>query len=490
MIPVTHLAGQKIAVFGLGLSGIATAKALRAGVAVPLVWDDGEKGKAAAVEAGFELVDLRDADWREFAALVLAPGVPLTHPKPHWTVDRAREAGIEVIGDTELFCRERRALGSASKIVAITGTNGKSTTTALTAHLIASTGRRVAMGGNIGTAVLALEPFADDLTYVIEYSSYQIDLTPTLDATGACLLNITPDHLDRHGTIEHYAEVKARIFNRLGAGETAVIGIDDPLSAAIAERLQGNVKRISVLELLTASAEAMREDETAPRSDASRHPFRDGVYAVDGALIEVEAGEALPPVNLAGIGSLRGAHNAQNAAAAFALCRAVGLSREDIAAGLATFPGLAHRMEEVGTLGRVLFINDSKATNADAAAKALASFDTIYWIAGGIAKAGGLEGLERFYPKIRHAYFIGDAAAEFGRFVGEKLPHRISGTLDAAVAAAARDALASGDAAPVVLLSPACASFDQFPNFEVRGNAFRAAVAALGGVTMRSTGAP
>jgi UDP-N-acetylmuramoylalanine--D-glutamate ligase len=261
--------------------------------------------------------------------------------------------------------------------------------------------------------------------------------------------------------------VKARIFARLGAGDTAVIGVDDPLSAAIADRLSGKTKRISVLG-----------------------PVRDGVYAQDGALLEVENGEALAQVSLAGIGSLRGAHNAQNAAAAFALCRAVGLSRAEIAAGLASFPGLAHRMEEVGRLGRVLLINDSKATNADAAAKALASFSSIYWIAGGLAKAGGLAGLESFYPKIRQAYFIGDAAAQFSRSVEGALPNRISGTLDAAVADAARDALASGDAEPVVLLSPACASFDQFANFEVRGNAFRAAVAALTGITMRSTGAP
>jgi UDP-N-acetylmuramoylalanine--D-glutamate ligase len=462
MIPVTVFAGKRVAVFGLGLSGIAAARALRAGGAEPAVWDDGEKGRAAAVEAGFAPVDLTEADWRDFAALVLAPGVPLTHPKPHWTVRRAREAGIEVIGDTELFCRERRALASRAKIVAITGTNGKSTTTALTAHLIGASGRRVAMGGNIGTAILALDPFADDLTYVIEYSSYQIDLTPTLDATAACLLNITPDHLDRHGSIEHYADVKARIFDRIGAGDVAVIGVDDAISAAIANKLRGNVKRISVLG-----------------------PVRHGIYARNGALIEVDGGEALPAISLAGIGSLRGAHNAQNAAAAFALCRAIGLSRGEIAAGLRSFPGLAHRMEQVGLLGRVLFINDSKATNADAAAKALASFDQIYWIAGGLAKAGGLAGLESYYQRIRRAYFIGDAASEFSRSVEGAVPNAISGTLEAAVAAAAREALASHDPEPVVLLSPACASFDQFPNFEVRGNAFRAAVAALEDVTMR-----
>ena len=466
MIAITLFAGKKVAVFGLGLSGLATAAALRAGGAAPVLWDDAEKGREAARKAGFELVDLAAADWSDFAALVLAPGVPLTHPEPHWTALRAKSAGVEIIGDTELFCRQRRAEGGKGKVVAITGTNGKSTTTALTAHLITASGRRAAMGGNIGTPILALDPPAEGLTYVIEYSSFQIDLTPSLDADAACLLNITPDHLDRHGTLDHYAQVKARIFAGLGPEDTAVIGVDDEICAAIAETLSAKtkVRRISV-----------------------RQPVETGVYAEGGALIEVENGKARPPLSLQGIGSLRGQHNAQNAAAAFALCRAVGLSREEIAAGLKSFPGLAHRMEEVGRLGRVLFINDSKATNADAAAKALASFDAIYWIAGGLAKSGGLAGLESFFPKIRRAYFIGDAAAEFSRSVGSTLPHEVAGTLDAAVACAARDAAASGDAEPVVLLSPACASYDQFPNFMARGDAFRAIVASLDGVALRET---
>jgi UDP-N-acetylmuramoylalanine--D-glutamate ligase len=469
MIPVTLFPGRKVAVFGLGLSGLATAKALQAGGAEPALWDDGEKGRDAAREAGFTPVDIAEPDWSEFAALVLAPGVPLTHPKPHWTVERAKAAGVEVIGDTELFCRQRRAQNSKAKILAITGTNGKSTTTALAAHLVTASGRRAAMGGNIGTAILALDPLADDLTYVIEYSSYQIDLTPTLDASAACLLNVTPDHLDRHGTIQHYAAVKARIFDRLGSEGTAVIGVDDDLSAAIADRVStaAKVKSISVLG-----------------------PVRTGVFARDHALIEVEDGRELPPISLKGIGSLRGAHNAQNAACALALCRAIGLTREEIAAGLASFPGLAHRMEEIGSLGPVLFINDSKATNADAADKALASFDAIYWIAGGLAKSGGLAGLERYYPKIRKAYFIGDAAAEFSRFVGDAVPNQISGTLEAAVHDAARDAAQSTDAQPAVLLSPACASFDQYPNFMVRGDAFRAIVAALPGICLRGRQAP
>ena len=458
MIPITIFKGRKVAIFGLGRTGLATAAALKAGGAQPVLWDDGENGRAAAAERSFTLADLNSADWSEFAALVLAPGVPLTHPRPHWTVEKANSAGVEIIGDTELFCRQHRADGSRSKIIAITGTNGKSTTTALAAHLVSASGRRVAMGGNIGTAVLALEPFADDLTYVLEYSSYQIDLTPGLHADAACLLNITPDHIDRHGTLEHYAAVKERIFDGLGDKGVAVVGVDDALSAAIAGRVAAKtrVQHISV-----------------------RHTVETGIFLRDGALIEVENGEERPAVSLDGIGSLRGVHNAQNAAAAFALCHAIGLSREEIAAGLQTFPGLAHRMEQIAKIGRVLFVNDSKATNADAAEKALASFGDIYWIAGGIAKEGGLSGLEPYFPKIRRAYFIGQAADDFARAVGETLPHRISGTLDAAIHEAAADAAASDTPEPVVLLSPACASFDQFPNFEIRGDAFRACVEDL-----------
>ncbi len=468
MIPVTSFRGAKVAVFGLGLSGLAAARALIAGGAEPALWDDSEAGRTKAAAAGLPLEDLHAADWSHFAALILSPGVPLTHPAPHWAAAMAQAAGVEVIGDTELFCRERRLQGAASKIAAITGTNGKSTTTALTAHILANAGRRTALGGNIGTAILDLPPFADDLHYVIEYSSYQIDLTPTLDATAACLLNITPDHIDRHGSLEHYAAVKARIFNRLGEGDTAVIGIDDPISANIADHLgtRADLRRIS-----------------------HSNPVSHGVHARGPLLIEVNHGLSAPPVDIDGIGSLRGKHNWQNAAAAFALARGLGLTREEIASGLRSFPGLPHRMEEVGRMGRVLFINDSKATNADAAAKALASFDEIYWIAGGRPKAGGIAGLEKFYPKIRRVYLIGEAEEQFASTLEGHLPYERCGTLDAAVAIAARDASRSSAAAPVVLLSPACASFDQFPNFGARGNAFRAIVASLDGVAMRGAAA-
>lgn len=465
MIKVTIFAGKKVAVFGLGLSGIASAEALVAGGATVHVWDDNEKGRDAAKAAGLTVVDLNIADWDAYSALILAPGVPLTHPEPHWTVKRAQAAGVEVIGDTELFCRQHRELGSKAKIAAITGTNGKSTTTALTAHLLQAAGRRTAIGGNFGTAVLALDEFADDMHYVIEYSSFQIDLTPTFAADTACLLNITPDHIDRHGTLEHYAEVKARIFARMGAGDTAVIGVDEELSAGVAALHASSpmtLKRISVLG-----------------------PVADGVYAQDGTLIEVADGEALPPISLAGIGSLRGAHNWQNAAAAYAMTRALGLTREEITAGLKTFPGLVHRMEEVGRLGSVLFVNDSKATNADAAGKALASFDSIYWIIGGVPKTGGLAGLEAYFSRVRRAYLIGAAAEDFGNFLEGRVATKMCSTLDAAVAAAARDAAASADKEPVVLLSPACASYDQYPNFNVRGDAFKALVAGLQGVTLK-----
>jgi UDP-N-acetylmuramoylalanine--D-glutamate ligase len=312
------------------------------------------RDKAAA--QGVALHDLAGADWTRIAALVLAPGIPLTHPEPHWSVTAARAAGVEVIGDTELFFRERARQGSGAKVVVITGTNGKSTTTALTAHLLKQAGKRVALGGNIGKAVLDLPPFAPDLTYVLEFSSFQIDLTPSLAADAAALLNVTPDHLDRHGTLENYAAIKARVFDGLESNGTAVIGVDDAASRAIADRLPRPfaVKRIAV----------GRKVET-------------GVWAKDGILHEAENGTELAETSLAGIQSLRGAHNWQNAAAAYALARSQGIDAATIAKFMRSFAGLAHRMEQVGRLGRVLFVNDSKATNADATGKALASFDTI-----------------------------------------------------------------------------------------------------------------
>jgi len=373
----------------------------------------------------------------------------------------AHEAGVEVVGDTELFFRERAKASSRAKVIVITGTNGKSTTTALTAHLLDAGGKRAALGGNIGKAVLELSPFADDLIYVLELSTFQIDLTPSLAPNAAALINITPDHLDRHGTIENYAAIKARAFDGLPAHGTAVIGVDDAYSRAIADSLHGAfaVKRIAV-----------------------GHPVETGVWAEDGTLVEVEDGVEQARTSLAGIGSLRGAHNWQNAATAYALARSQGLDAPTIAEGLASFGGLAHRMEEVGRNGRVIFVNDSKATNADAAGKALASFDAIYWILGGRPKSGGLSGLEPYFPKIARAYLIGEAADEFAMQLGDAVDHVKCGTLDRAIAQAAADAGRSSAKEPVVLLSPACASYDQFANFEERGQSFKTLVMSLKGV--------
>ena len=460
MIPVTIFAGRDVAVLGLGLSGLASACALKAGGANPILWDDNGTARDEAARQGFTVSDLAAADWSRFAALVLAPGIPLTHPKPHWSVARATEAGVEVIGDIELFFRERARTSAPGKVIVITGTNGKSTTAALTAHLLSAAGKRVALGGNIGKAVLDLDPFAPDLTYVLELSSFQIELAPSLSPDAAALLNVTPDHLDRHGTLENYSRIKSSVFAALKPQATAVIGVDDEPSRAIAASLGGGhaVKRVAV----------GRSVET-------------GVFAADGVLQEMEGGREQAKIDLAGIGSLRGAHNWQNAAVAYALARSQGLSAAAIAEGLKSFSGLSHRMEQVARRGKVLFVNDSKATNADAAGKALASFTDIYWIIGGRPKEGGLAGLEPFYPRIVRAYLIGEAADAFAGQLGGQVDHVHCGTLARAVEAAAADASRSAANEPVVLLSPACASYDQFDNFAKRGDAFRDLVMALDG---------
>jgi UDP-N-acetylmuramoylalanine--D-glutamate ligase len=460
--PVTVFRGRTVAVFGLGASGLSTCASLAAGGANVVAFDDTPAKVAEAAAKGIPTADLRTLDWRTVAALVLAPGIPLTHPAPHWSVKLARSAGVEVIGDIELFCRERHASARGAPFAAITGTNGKSTTTALLAHVLKASGREVAVGGNLGTAILTLPPPNARRTHVIECSSYQIDLAPGLDPTVGVLLNLTPDHLDRHGTIEHYAAVKERLVAGVEPGGLAVIGVDDEWGAAAADRVEQAGKRVA-------------------RVSVERR-LGHGIYRDGDSIVMAEDGVARFTIPLAGIGSLRGAHNAQNAAAAWAAAGALGLTPEKIAAALKSFPGLAHRMEEVGKKGRVLFVNDSKATNADAAARALSSFDDIFWIAGGQPKSGGILSLASFFPRIRKAYLVGEAAAEFARTLEGKVDHAIAGTLERAVALAAREAEASSAAEPVVLLSPACASFDQYPNFEVRGDAFRALVRALPGV--------
>jgi UDP-N-acetylmuramoylalanine--D-glutamate ligase len=460
MIAATSFAGKSVALFGLGGSGRATAASLVEGGARLSAFDDNPESVAAAAAAGIPTADLRDADWSGFDVLVLAPGVPLTHPRPHWTVEFARAVNIPVIGDIELFSRERRQRAPEAPLIAITGTNGKSTTTALIAHCLRSAGRDTQMGGNIGVAVMTLDPPAGGRHYVVECSSYQIDLAPTLAPSVGILLNLTPDHLDRHGTMSQYAAIKARL---VAGSDTAVVGIDDAHCRRIAEELEG-------------------EGRTVIRISQSDHAS--AAVGFDGtALVRRMPGLPEAAFDLTGIGSLRGRHNAQNAAAAVAALSLAGLSPQEIEAGLQSFPGLAHRMEMVGRQGEILFVNDSKATNADAAATALASFPRIHWIAGGLAKEGGIAPLAPFFPKIAKAYLIGEAAPAFAATLGKRIPYEISDTLDVAVRHAAADA-AAGGGEEVVLLSPACASFDQFRNFEVRGDAFREAVERLPDITM------
>ena len=460
MIAVTTFAGRKVALFGLGGSGLATALALIAGGADVIAWDDNPDSVAKAQQAGVNTSDLREIDWAAQAAFVLSPGVPLTHPKPHWSVDLARSAGVEIIGDVELFVRERRAHAPDCPFIAITGTNGKSTTTALIAHILKSSGRDTQLGGNIGTAVLTLDPPKAGRFYVVECSSYQIDLAPTINPSAGILLNLTPDHLDRHGTMQHYADVKERL---VAGSQMAIVGVDDSYCTLIADRIERAGVRVNRISRRTVLA--------------------DGFYFADGGIVHAHAGKSEPIADLQGIDTLKGSHNAQNAAAAIGACIAVGVSIEEIQAGLRSFPGLKHRMQPVGRKGSVTFVNDSKATNADAAAPALSSYDRIFWIAGGLPKSGGIASLAPLFPRIVKAYLIGEAAPEFASTLGEAVPYEISGTLERAVEHAAKDAQADGGTS-VVMLSPACASFDQFRNFEVRGDRFVSLVAALDGVTM------
>ncbi len=462
MIPITTFAGKKVAVFGLGSSGLISASALLAGGADVIAFDDESASIAKARAGGIPITDLRQADWSKIAALVLAPGVPLTHPAPHWVVQLAKKANVAVIGDVELFCRERRHDAPRAPFVAITGTNGKSTTTALIAHLTASAGIDTQLGGNIGTAILSLAPPQAGRVHVIECSSYQIDLAPSLDPSVGILINLSEDHLDRHGSMQNYAAVKERLVSGVPDDGTAIVAVDDEWCEKIAVRLAQAGKRVVQISI--------------------RRKLSHGLYVEAGRIMRARDGEFSVIAELDGIGSLRGLHNAQNAACATAAALALGLDEAAIQAGLRSFPGLPHRMEEIGRRGAVLFINDSKATNADSAAQALACFSDIFWIAGGRPKTGGIESLRPFFPRIRKAYLIGEAAEQFAATLDDAVPHEITASLDRALAAAARDAASSPAREPVVLLSPACASFDQYRNFEVRGDAFRTLVQELPGL--------
>jgi UDP-N-acetylmuramoylalanine--D-glutamate ligase len=461
MIPVLGFEDREVAVFGLARSGLAAARALKAGGARVAAWDENPEARAAAAQAGLDLVDLRAADWRRFAAIMLSPGVPLTHPAPHWTVERAKAAGVEIVGDAELFARTaaRAPPHRRPKVVAITGTNGKSTTTALVGHVLKEAGRDVRVGGNIGVGILDLADMHGGAVYVLELSSYQLDLTSSLRPDVAILLNISPDHLERHGGMAGYVAAKRRVLLNQGKGDTAVIGIDDHWGQQICTEITAANRRT----IWPISA---------------RKALGRGVYALQGRLYDATGGRVVEVADLTKARSLPGRHNWQNAAAAYAAARALGVSTEDAVAGLLSFPGLAHRMEPVGAIGKVRFINDSKATNVDAARQAMSAYPRFRWIAGGRPKDGGIDCLKDLFPSIAKAYLIGEAAQGFAAALEGAAPYQICGAVEAAVRAAYEDAKAEGGEA-IVLFSPACASFDQFSDFEARGEAFRTAVRAL-----------
>jgi UDP-N-acetylmuramoylalanine--D-glutamate ligase len=461
VIPVRGFEGDRVAVFGLGRTGLTAARALKAGGAIPVLWDENAGARETASAEGFEIEDLSEADWSRFAAFLLSPGVPLTHPEPHWTVAMARAAGVEIVGDMELYARTAALapLAKRPRTVAITGTNGKSTTTALIGWVLKQAGRDARIGGNIGVGVLGLPDMHQGAVYVLETSSYQLDLTRTFRPDVAILMNLSPDHLDRHGGMDGYVGAKRRVFANQGPGDTAVIGVDDPWSQQICTEL-------------TAAG------KSAVRPISSGRAIGRGVDALGGVLYDSTGDRTVEIADLTRARSLPGRHNWQNAAAAYVAARALGLSQDDAVEGLMTFPGLAHRMEEVGKAGKVRFINDSKATNADAARQALQSYPKVFWIAGGRPKEGGIEDLQDLFGRVAKAYLVGEAAEAYAATIGSSAPWMISGDIARAVADAHADAAASGEDA-IVLLSPASASFDQFPDFEARGEAFRAAVASL-----------
>jgi UDP-N-acetylmuramoylalanine--D-glutamate ligase len=457
MIEVRCFKGQTVGVFGLARSGVSAIRALRAGGANIFAWDDNEVTRSAAKDERINVEAWENWPWAELSALVLSPGIPLTNPRPHPIVMRAKEAKVEIIGDVELFARairsDRNTKGMAP-IVAVTGTNGKSTTTALIGHILQSCGFDAQIGGNIGKPALDLTTPGAKTVYVLEVSSYQIDLSPGLVSDVAVLTNLSPDHIDRHGSMSAYTVVKQKLLTQTAPDGCVVVGVDDPQSAAIYTRLaveRGNkTVAVSIGKVLGR-----------------------GIFVVDGKLFDAWDQPAAAVGDFTLATRLPGVHNWQNAALAYAAVRRIVRDPRAVMTAITRFPGLAHRIEEVGRIGKVRFINDSKATNAEAAARALACYSDIFWIAGGKPKEGGIAALSPYFPKLRRAYLIGEAAQTFEHTLRGQVDAVQAGTLEHALQMAFQDARFSDAIEPAVLLSPACASFDQFRDFEQRGDRFR-----------------
>ncbi len=456
MIPVSIFRDRTVAVMGMARSGRVAAEALAAGGARVLAWDENPQRRRAG-PGRIEFADLSVADLHGVEALVLSPGIPHTHPSPHRVVSRARSNRIPVIGDIELLMRSC----PARTTVAVSGTNGKSTTTALIGHVLRTAGHACDVGGNIGLPVLSFDAHHD--LQVLELSSYQLELTPSLACQVAVLLNVSPDHLDRHGGFDGYVAAKERLLAAVSRDGTVVIGIQDPTC----RRLRRMVERRSEPLVVPVSGRAVPIGGVGMQARRVVAEFR---------------GRRRTIADLATARALPGAHNAQNACAAAAGAIALGVDERAIEAALLDFPGLAHRQEPVGTRNGVRFVNDSKATNADAAARALACYAAVYWIAGGLAKDDGLTALYPVLPRVRAAFFIGASMDAMASELEEQVPCHRCGTLDRAVEEAAGLARREGRDDAVVLLSPAAASFDQFESFEHRGDCFRDLVAGLGDV--------
>ena len=454
MIDLAVLKGSSFVVLGLPRSGLATGRALRAAGIECVAWDDNSESRDAAALLGARIADPVTIDWSGVTALVISPGIPSTLPVPHPVAVAARAAGKPIICDVELLARAQ----PDARFVAITGTNGKSTTTALIGHILQQAGARCEVGGNIGRGALDLEPLGTGGLYVLELSSYQLELLQTFRADVAVWLNITPDHIDRHGDLAGYVAAKKNIFARQRTGDCAVIGTEDEPSREV-EREMAARPGIACVPV------------------ALDRPVANGISYRAGMLVDADG----YTVDFSDVPTLPGDHNAQNAACAWAVCRWLDVPRERIVAGLRSYPGLPHRQERVAAVGNVVYVNDSKATNADATARALSSYDRIYWILGGQAKEGGVAPLATYFDRIRHAFLIGEATELFAGQLEGKLPYSRCGDLQSALDAA--HALAQREAAEpaVVLLSPACASWDQWKSYEHRGDAFRAMARALPG---------
>ena len=454
MLNLPYAKGKTYGVIGLGKSGRAVVAALLGSGAQVVAWDDTDatRTQRAAEFPALNILPFREWPWASMVSLVMSPGIALNFPTLHPAVAQARKAGVEIIGDIELLFRA----APEALYIAITGTNGKSTTTTLIGHLLAACGKQVEVGGNLGRPVMEFSRLGKGGIYVLELSSYQLELLKTFRAHVAVWLNISPDHLDHHGSMEAYVSAKRHIFDRQGKRDLAVIGVDDTTSGQVCRQLQ-----------------AGRQQSVIPISAEQR--LGSGVFVLRGKLVNT-FGLAPAEGDIANVKSLQGEHNGQNAAAAYAACYGIGCQHADMIAAMQTYPGLAHRMQWLGETNGVQYVNDSKATNADAAEKALRTYDGIYWILGGVAKEGGIESLVPYFDKIRHAYLIGEATEAFAATLEGHVAYTRCGTLEKAVAAARKAAEQAG--AGVVLLSPACASFDQFANFEVRGDAFMKLVEA------------